>query len=120
MMQRLAGASREDRLLLVGLPVFTILLLIGWIIWREVASLDNIEISRLTWPYICTLSRQLLLIVFVGTCIVLDTAFPTGILLTCRGTGFLTPVVLSITNAAQSAPVFGVIVILALANGFGV
>ncbi len=119
MMQRLAGASKEDRLLLVGLPVFTILLLIGWTIWREVADLDDIEARLLTWANIGNLTWQHLLIVVVGALIVVATAVPAGILLTRSGTGFLTPVVLGIANAGQAAPVIGVIVLLALAIGFG-
>src|SRR5699024_5946323 len=71
------------------------------------------------WSNIGTLTWQHLLIVVVGALIVVATAIPAGILLTRRGTGFLTPLVLSIANAGEAAPVSGVIVLLGLASGFG-
>lgn len=119
MRQRLVGASREDRLLLIGLPIFTVLLLAGWIIWSQLAEFDDIEARLLTWTNIGTLTWQHLLIVVVSALIVVATAIPTGILLTRRGAGFLNPIVLGIANAGQAAPVIGVIVLLALAIGFG-
>src|SRR5699024_3606686 len=84
-----------------------------------VASLEDIEARLLTWSNIGTLTWQHLLIVVVGALIVVATAIPAGILLTRRGTGFLTPVVLSIANAGQGAPVFGVIGLVALSIGCG-
>jgi len=119
MRQRLAGASREDRLLLIGLPIFTVLLLAGWNIWSQLAEFDDIEARLLTWANIGTLTWQHLLIVVVSALIVVAAAIPTGILLTRRGAGFLNPIVLGIANAGQAAPVIGVIVLLALAIGFG-
>lgn len=119
MMDRLAGASKEDRLLLIGLPIFTILLLVGWAIWGQLTEFDDIEARLLTWSNIGTLAWQHLVIVVVSALIVVAAAVPVGILLTRRGAGFLTPVVLGLANAGQAAPVIGVIVLLALAIGFG-
>src|SRR5699024_12556984 len=112
MRQRLAGASREDRLLLIGLPIFTVLLLAGWIIWSQLAEFDDIEARLLTWANIGTITWQHLLIMVVSALIVVAAAIPTGILLTRRGAGFLHLIVLGIAYACQSEPVIGFIVLL--------
>ena len=119
MKQRLAGASKEDKLLLIGLPIFTILLLVGWAIWGSLTEFDDIEARLLTWSNIGVLTSQHLLIVVVSALIVVATAVPAGVLLTRRGLRGASPVVMGIANAGQAAPVIGVIVLLALAIGFG-
>src|SRR5699024_8244969 len=108
-----------DRLLLVGLPIFTVLLLIGWTVWSNVTEFDDIEARLLTWSNIGVLTWQHLLIVIVSACIVVATAIPMGVVLTRRGARAASPVVVGIANAGQAAPVIGVIVLLALAIGFG-
>lgn len=119
MKTRVAAASKEDRLLLVGLPIFTVLLLISWTIWSNVTEFDDIEARLLTWSNIGFLTWQHLLIVIVSACIVVATAIPMGVILTRRGARAASPVVVGIANAGQAAPVIGVIVLLALAIGFG-
>lgn len=119
MKTRLASASKEDRLLLAGLPIFTVLLLIGWTIWRSLADFDDIEARLLTWSNIGVLTSQHLVIVVVSALIVVAAAVPLGVLLTRRGIRVASPVVMGIANAGQAAPVIGVIVLLALAIGFG-
>lgn len=119
MMTRLATASKEDRLLLVGLPIFTALLLIGWVIWGNLTEFDDIEARLLNWTNIGTLTWQHLKIVVVSATIVVAAAVPCGVLLTRRGARAASPVVMAIANAGQAAPVIGVIVLLALAIGFG-
>lgn len=118
-MNRLRHATREDRLLLFGLPLFVGLLLIGWAIWRSSASLDEIEARLLTWQNIGTLTWEHLLIVVVCAVLVVGTAVPVGILLTRPGTRGAIGPVLWVANAGQAAPVVGVIVLLALLLGFG-
>lgn len=118
-MNRLRDATREDRLLLIGLPIFVALLLIGWAVWRSSASLDEIETRLLTWQNIGTLTWEHLLIVVVCAVLVVGTAVPVGILLTRPGTRGATGPVLGVANAGQAAPVVGVIVLLALLLGFG-
>ncbi|MGO1183803.1 MAG: ABC transporter permease [Micrococcaceae bacterium] len=118
-MNRLRHATREDRLLLIGLPIFVALLLIGWGIWRSAASLDEIEARLLTWQNIGTLTWEHLLIVVVCAVLVVGTAVPVGILLTRPGTRGVIGPVLGVANAGQAAPVVGVIVLLALLLGFG-
>lgn len=119
MKARMAAASKEDRLLLIGLPIFTVLLLIGWTIWGNVTEFDDIEARLLTWSNIGVLTWQHLLIVIVSASIVVATAIPMGVILTRRGARAASPVVVGIANAGQAAPVIGVIVLLALAIGFG-
>lgn len=119
MRQRLAAASKEDKLLLIGLPIFTALLLIGWTIWGNLTEFDDIEARLLTWSNIGVLTSQHLLIVVVSALIVVATAVPVGVLLTRQGLRGASPVVMGIANAGQAAPVIGVIVLLALAIGFG-
>lgn len=119
MRQRLAAASKEDKLLLIGLPIFTALLLIGWTIWGNLTEFDDIEARLLTWSNIGVLTSQHLLIVVISALIVVATAVPVGVLLTRQGLRGASPVVMGIANAGQAAPVIGVIVLLALAIGFG-
>lgn len=119
MRTRLAAASKEDRLLLVGLPILTVLLLLGWAIWGTLADFDDIEARLLTWSNIGVLTWQHLRIVVVSAAIVVAAAVPIGVLLTRRGLRAASPVVVGIANAGQAAPVIGVIVLLALTLGFG-
>lgn len=111
--------SREDRALLFGLPVFVAAVLVGWIIWRVTADLDDIEARLLTWDNIITLAWQHLLIVAICAVLVIVLAVPLGILLTRPKASFLTPVVVGVANAGQAAPVIGVIILLALLLEFG-
>lgn len=119
MKERLKGASREDRLLLIGLPIFTVVIVAAWAIWAQQAPFDDIEARLLTWTNILQLTWQHLLITVVSAAAVVGTAIPVGILLTRPRARFLTPGVLGVANAGQAAPVIGVIVLLALLIGFG-
>jgi osmoprotectant transport system permease protein len=118
-MTRLSRAAREDRLLLVGLPVFVVVLLIGWAVWASTAEFDDIEARTLTWSNIGILTWQHVRLVVVCAVIVVGLAVPAGVLLTRRGARALSPAVLGLANAGQAAPVIGVLVLLALAIGFG-
>lgn len=111
--------SREDRLLLFGLPLGVLVVLLCWMVWRGVADLEDIEARLLTWDNILGLTWQHLKIVVVCALLVVALAVPMGIVLTRPGATFLTPVVVGIANAGQAAPVIGVIVLLALALQFG-
>jgi osmoprotectant transport system permease protein len=118
-MNRLTRASREDRLLLVGLPVFVAILLIGWAVWATTAEFDDIEARTLTWSNIGVLTWQHVQIVVVCAVIVVGVAVPAGVLLTRPGARPLAPAAMGLANAGQAAPVIGVLVLLALAIGFG-
>lgn len=118
-MNRLASASREDRLLLIGLPVLVTVMLAGWGLWGATAEFDDVEARLLTWANIGTLTWQHLQIVVVCALIVVGTAVPAGVLLTRQRARVLAPFAVGVANAGQAAPVIGVIVLLALAIGFG-
>lgn len=111
--------STEDRILLFGLPVLVAALLIGWGIWRATATLDDIEARQLAMDPIWKMTGEHLMILVICAALVLCTAIPLGILLTRPKFRFLSPVATSIANAGQSAPVIGVIVLLAIWIGFG-
>lgn len=117
----LAGGTPEDRLLIVWLPVLVALVVDGWLVWRMTADLGAIETRTLAWKAMGQMLLQHLLIVAVSSVVVLGLAIPIGIALTrdhpvaraCRGPA------MAIANTGQSAPVVGVIVLLAMWLGFG-
>ncbi|MDN6123616.1 MAG: ABC transporter permease [Brevibacterium sp.] len=111
--------SREDRILLIGIPALVILIVAGWFIWHSTADLDDIEARTLAVANVATLTRQHIVIVVIGTIAVMVTAVPTGVLLTRRRLSFLAGPVTFIANMGQAAPVIGVIVLLAIWLGFG-
>lgn len=119
MIARLRVASAEDRLLLIGLPVLVAALLVGWSVWLGAASLDDVEARLLTWPTVLRLAGEHLTLVAVSTFVVVATAIPLGILLSRRRARRLAPFAMGLANAGQAAPVIGVIVLLAIALGFG-
>lgn len=119
MRARLRGASGEDRLLLIGLPVLVALVLGGWSIWLAGADLDDVEARLLTWPTVLRLAGEHLALVAVSTLVVVATAIPLGVLLSRRAARHVAPLAMGVANAGQAAPVIGVIVLLAIAFGFG-
>jgi len=119
MRARLRGASGEDRLLLIGLPVLVALVLGGWSLWLAGADLDDVEARLLTWPTVLRLAGEHLALVAVSTLAVVATAIPLGVLLSRPAARRVAPLALGVANAGQAAPVIGVIVLLAIAFGFG-
>lgn len=111
--------GRDQVLLLVGLPILVALAFGGWLIWRSTADLDSIEQRQLAWGLIGQLLVQHIVITLVGAALVLLTAIPLGILLTRPGIRRAAPAVVAIANIGQSAPVIGLIVLLAMWVGFG-
>lgn len=116
---RSATRSREDRLLLVGLPAVVLVVLAGWCLWRATADLGDIEARTLAWDAVGQLALEHVLIVLVCAVLVVACAVPLGVLLTRDRAAFMGPAVTATANAGQAAPVIGVIVLLALAIGFG-
>lgn len=111
--------SREDRLLLIGIPVLVIAVLAGWVIWRQTTTLGDVEARLLAWDNVLFLSWEHLVLVVISAALVVLTAVPVGVLLTRPATRFLTPVATLAGNIGQSAPVIGVVVLLAIWLGFG-
>lgn len=116
MRRRLSG---EDRLLLVGIPVLVVVVFLGWLYWRQTADLGDVEARALAWDSVLTMTRQHIVLVVLCAVIVMATAVPAGILLTRRKTPLLSMLTTLIGNIGQSAPVIGVIVLLAIWLGFG-
>lgn len=111
--------SRENQILLLGIPILMVLLLGGWLIWQATAELDDIESRTLALSNVATMAGEHLVVVLISTAVVMLTAVPVGILLTRGSTGFLAGPVNFIANMGQAAPVVGVIVLLAIWLGFG-
>lgn len=105
--------------LLLGLPGLILLVALGWLAWRTNAQLDSIEARQLAWPTLAKLWQQHLMLTLVSSLCVVGTAIPAGILLTRPGLRRWSGPVVAVANMGQSAPVIGVIVLLAIWLGFG-
>lgn len=116
---RTSSLAREDRALLFGVPAFVVLVVAGWALWRMTAELDDTEAGALVWGDILQMTWRHLQITVVCAVLVVLLAVPIGVLLTRPGVSVLSPAVTAVANAGQAAPVIGVIVLLALAIGFG-
>lgn len=88
----LKNLSREDRILLIGIPVLVLAVFVGWVVWRQTTTLGDVEARLLDWSNVLTLAREHLVLVILSGLLVTVTAVPTGILLTRRRTAFLAPV----------------------------
>lgn len=102
-----------------SLPILIALVLGGWIIWRLSADLDDIEKRQLDWAGIGQMAWGHVQLTIVATILVVLIAVPLGVLLTRPGLRAAAPVVVGIANAGQAAPFIGLIVLLAIAVGFG-
>lgn len=116
---KLSNIDREDLGLLLGLPVLSMVILGGWALWRANANLDEIEARTLAWNYLLGLLQEHLSVTAVSTVAVVVSAIPIGVLLTRAKFRRFAPPVVGVANAGQSAPVIGVIVLLAMLLGFG-
>ncbi|MDN5581841.1 MULTISPECIES: ABC transporter permease [unclassified Corynebacterium] len=116
MLRRLSG---EDKLLIIGIPVLVAVVFLGWVTWRQTADLGDVETRALAWGSVATMAREHIVLVVMCAVIVLATAVPVGVLLTRRRSRILSLLTTLIGNIGQSAPVIGVIVLLAIWLGFG-
>lgn len=111
--------GRQDVPLLLGTPILCAIVLAGWVWWRQTAELDDVEARALEWSAVATATWQHIKLTVVASTAVLLIAVPLGIVLTRPGTRRAAPVVLTVANAGQAAPVIGVIVLAAMWLGFG-
>lgn len=116
-LRRRDGES-ESRLMLFLLPVLVILVLAGYVWWRQTANLDSIEQSALNWHKIRNQTVQHIELTVVSSIITVLVAVPLGIAVTRGRLRKIAPAVTIIANAGQSAPSIGLIVLLALWWGF--
>ena len=111
--------TKEDKLLVFGTPILILVVFGAWFIWRTTTTLTDVEMRQLAWSVIGRRTLEHLRIVVISAIIVLAVGLPLGIVLTRQRMKFLVHIVTGIGNAGQSAPVIGVIVLLAMWLGFG-
>jgi len=104
----------------LAMPVFLAVAL--GLLWLYVASqeLDSIEARRLTLDFILASVLRHMYLVVVSTLFVIIIAVPLGILLTRPFARRVSPPLVAVANVGQAIPSVGVIVVLALAVGFGI
>ena len=104
----------------LAMPLFLALVLLA--LWAYVGTreLDSIEARRLTFDFIYASTVRHLYLVALSTVIVILLAVPAGVLLTRPSMRRVTPALVAVANTGQAIPSIGVIVVLALAVGFGV
>ncbi|RMB65618.1 ABC transporter permease [Corynebacterium macginleyi] len=119
MVEKFRRLTGEDRLLIIGIPILVVLTVSGWLIWHAMAELDDIEERTLQISSVLTMAREHLVLVVISALLVIATAVPLGTVLTRKSTLFMAPIITSIANIGQAAPVVGVIVLLAIWLGFG-
>ncbi|RLP08734.1 ABC transporter permease [Propionibacterium australiense] len=111
--------DRNERQLFWGIPVIVVAGALIWVLWRATADLDDIESRQLAWGTVGTLLGEHVVLTLICAAVVLVVGVPLGIALTRPGIRRVTPAVLAVANAGQSAPVIGLVVLLAMAMGFG-
>ena len=116
---RRSPVSREQLLLLLGIPALVAVTLGVWVWWRLTADLDSIEQRQLAWRTVGSLTWRHIEISLVTTGLVLLTAIPLGVLLTRGRFRRLAPFVVGMGNIGQAAPAIGLVVLFAIWIGFG-
>lgn len=102
------------------MPLFLALVLAVLYLYVSGQELDSIEARRLTTEFIYASTVRHLYLVGVSTIIVIALAVPLGIVLTRPFARRVSPTIVAIASTSQAIPSIGVIVVLALAAGFGV
>lgn len=105
---------RFDRGTVVGLVVPAVLLVLiigGYVWWRQTAHLNETELRQLDWPVIRAETWAHVKLTVIASVLVVIIALPLGILLTRRGMDWLAPAVVGIANIGQSAPSIGLLVL---------
>ena len=116
---RLRSLPRETVLMLVLPPILVTLVFLGYVWWRQSATLDSVEQSQLAWPTVLQLIWEHVKLTFVSAVIVVLVAVPLGIALTRGRLRAAAPLVVGIANAGQAAPAIGLVVLLAMWLDFG-
>lgn len=111
--------DRETVILLVGLPLFVTVLLVGWVIWYNTASLEPTARYSLRAPVLWSQTVRHVALSLTATAFVLLVSLPLGVLLTRRRVRRFAPVALAVANGGQAAPAIGLVVLLAIWLDFG-
>lgn len=104
---------------LAARPVLIVVLGVIFFVWLARQSLDSIEKRSINQDQITQRFVEHIELVAVSTVLVILIAVPLGIVLTRPGARRISPVALGIANMGQAIPSIGVIVLLAMAWGFG-
>lgn len=104
----------------LAMPLFLALVLAALYLYVSGQELDSIEARRLTTEFIYASTVRHLYLVGVSTVIVIALAVPLGIVLTRPFARRVSPTIVAVASTSQAIPSIGVIVVLALAVGFGV
>lgn len=115
--QALTGTGRTPNFWVV--PLVAVALVVGSLIYIQVASLDTIEARALTTENLIDKTLQHLRLVAASTILVLAIGIPLGIVLSRRWSRIIRPGVLLLANAGQAIPSIGILVLLALIYGVG-
>lgn len=111
--------DRETRLMLVVPPLLVALTFVGYVVWRQNATLTGAELEQLKWSQVWTLLGQHARLTVAASALVVLIAVPLGIALTRGPVRRVAPLVVAFANAGQGAPAIGMIVLLAIWLGYG-
>ncbi|CAN5794360.1 ABC transporter permease [soil metagenome] len=101
------------------LPLILVAVCVALYLWVGSLELDSIEQRTLNRDTILTLMREHLVISAITTVVVVALAVPTGVLLTRPSLKTATPVIVAIAGTGQAIPSIGLLVLFAIALGFG-
>lgn len=101
------------------LPLILVAVCVALYLWVGSLELDSIEQRTLNRDTILTLMREHLVISAITTFVVVALAVPTGVLLTRPSLKAATPVIVAIAGTGQAIPSIGLLVLFAIALGFG-
>jgi osmoprotectant transport system permease protein len=101
------------------LPLILVAVCVALYLWVGSLELDSIEQRTLNRDTILTLMREHLVISAITTVVVVALAVPTGVLLTRPSLKAATPVIVAIAGTGQAIPSIGLLVLFAIALGFG-
>lgn len=116
---RLSGLSRTAALEVFGIPILVVVLFLGYVLWRQTATLDSVEESALKWSAVLLAIREQVVLTIVASLIVVAVAVPLGLLLTRPGVKRVAPAVVGVANFGQAAPAIGLIVLFAILFAYG-
>lgn len=112
---RLRMLERETKLMLVVTPALVAVTLAAFVVWRQTATLDQIESNALAWSSIARLTWQHIQLTLAASSLVVAIAVPLGIALTRGRLRRFSPVIVGIANIGQAAPALGLVVLLYIA-----
>jgi osmoprotectant transport system permease protein len=114
-----SGGGARKVLRYATLPLILVAICVALYLWVGSLELDSIEQRTLNADTILTLMRQHLVISAITTVVVVGLAVPAGVLLTRPSLKAAAPVIVAIAGIGQAIPSIGLLVLFAIAFGFG-